>query len=328
MAGCHPDGRVTGAYRTDRQPGMTALLDVGCHLPALSVDIGDICVDADPKQMWTYRRLFGLKKVLRDPGQDLRPLLVAAVESLTELRGNEHRVRYVVLGRTIVPADRAGETLLEDVCSTLGLPNAVAFTLTQRACAAGLLAVDLAGRLLAADGDPDALALVLTGEKAFMPLLETIPESTVMGEATAACLVTANGERDRLLGVATRTLGQFAESVPPQPLHPDFVKDHNEVLAEVIRQACRDAGVEVDDLALLLPHNVNKLSWSWTCQLLNVPLDRVYLDNIAATGHCFGADPFVNYVHARAADRLRPGDLYLMAAVGLGATFTAAVLRH
>lgn len=309
---------------------MTALLDVGCHLPDLSVDVGDVCaaVDADPRLLWTFRRFYGLQSVRRAPDQDLRDLMSAAVGSLTALRGNEHRVRYVILARTVTTATRAGETPVEDVCAALGLPNAVAFTLTQHACATGLLAVDLAGQLLAGDGDPDALALVLTGEKVFNPILEIIPESTVMGESSAACLVSAAGDRDRLLGYATRTLGAYAEQFPPYPLDPRFLKDHNEVLAEVIRDACRAAGVGVDDLALILPHNVNRLSWSWTCRLLDVPLERVHLDNIPVTGHCFTADPFINYVHARDAGRLRPGDRYLMASVGLGATFSAAVLRH
>ncbi|KXK59029.1 3-oxoacyl-ACP synthase [Micromonospora rosaria] len=309
---------------------MTALLDVGCHLPELSVDVGDICaaVDAPPRLLWTFRRFYGLESVRRDPDRDLRATLTAAVESLSELRGNEHRVRYVILARTVTTVTPAGERPLEDVCAALGLPNAVAFTLTQHACATGLLGVDLAGQLLAADGDPDALALVLTGEKVFNPTLQIIPESTVMGESTAACLVAPGGDRDRLLGYATRTLGRYAEQFPPQALDSRFLKEHNEVLADVIRDAATAAGVGVEDLALILPHNVNRLSWSWTCQLLDIPLERVFLDNIPVTGHCFTADPFINHVHARRAGRLRPGDLYLMAAVGLGATFSAAVLRH
>lgn len=107
-----------------------------------------------------------------------------------------------------------------------------------------------------------------------------------------------------------------------------FLKEHNSTLAAVMREAADNAGAGLDDLALILPHNVNRLSWQWTCKLLGVPLDRVFLDNIPTTGHCFTADPFINHVDAREAGRLRPGDLYLMAAVGLGATFSAAVLRH
>ncbi|WDZ83426.1 3-oxoacyl-[acyl-carrier-protein] synthase III C-terminal domain-containing protein [Micromonospora cathayae] len=309
---------------------MTALLDVGCHLPDLAVDVGDVCaaVDADPRLLWTFRRFYGLQSVRRAPDLDLRGMMTAAVASLTALRGNEHRVRYVILARTVTTVAPAGEHPVEDVCVALGLPNAVAFTLTQHACATGLLAVDLAGQLLAGDGDPDALALVLTGEKVFNPVLEIIPESTVMGESSAACLVSAGGDRDRLLGYATRTLGRYAEQFPPHPLDPSFLKEHNDVLADVIRDACAAAGVGVDDLALILPHNVNRLSWQWTCRILDVPIERVYLDNVPVTGHCFTADPFINYVHARDTDRLRPGDLYLMASVGLGATFSAAVLRH
>lgn len=309
---------------------MTALLDVGCNVPDTSVDIGDIgaAVGADDRLMWTFRRFYGLSSVRRAPDQNLKDLLIAAARNLTELRGNEHRVRYVVAARTCATVTQVGEQPVEDACVALGLSNAVVFTLTQHACASGLLAVRLAGEMLDADGDPDALALVLVGEKVFSPELEMIPESTVMGESTAACLVTPGGHRDELLGYATRTLGQYCDGFPPFALDPNFLKDHNDLLAGVMRDACRHAGVDIADLALILPHNVNRLSWSWTCRVLDVPLDRVFLDNIPVTGHCFAADPFVNYVHARAAGRLNPGDLYLMASVGLGATFSAAVLRH
>jgi 3-oxoacyl-[acyl-carrier-protein] synthase III len=309
---------------------MTALVEVGCHIPELAVDIDEIGrgVGADDKLIWTFRRFYGLASVRRAPHQDLREILTAAVRSLESLRGNEHRVRHVVFARTVSTVAPADEDPIEDVCAALGLTEATAFTLTQHACATGLLAVEVAGRLLDADGDPDALALVVTGEKTFSDALQMIPESTVMGESTAACLVCADGERDRLLGYATRTHGRFGEDFPPHPLDPAFLKEHNQLLAEVMREAADAAGVALDDLALILPHNVNRLSWSWTCKLLHIPLERVFLDNVAVTGHCFTADPFINHVHATRAGLLKPGDLYLMASVGLGATFSAAVLRH
>ncbi|MDX3854829.1 3-oxoacyl-[acyl-carrier-protein] synthase III C-terminal domain-containing protein [Streptomyces sp. AK02-01A] len=309
---------------------MTALVEVGCHLPESSVGITEIGAEvaAEDSLMWTFRRFYGLRSVRRAPDDDLRTTLRSAVNSLTALRGNEHRVRYVVYARTVSTVEPAGENTVEDLCAELGLANAIGFTLTQHGCATGVFAMDLAGRLLAADGDATALALVVTGEKVFSRTLQIIPESTVMGEGTAACLVSADGQRDRLLGFATVTRGQYSGEFPPYPLDPMFLKEHNDTLAAVMRDAAEDAGVDFDDLALILPHNVNRLSWQWTCKALGISMDRVYLDNIPVTGHCFTADPFINYVHAREAGRLRPGDLYLMAAVGLGATFSAAVLRH
>ena len=64
------------------------------------------------------------------------------------------------------------------------------------------------------------------------------------------------------------------------------------------------------------------------CKQIGYPVERVLLDNVPVTGHCFCADSFINYQTARERDRLAPGDLYLMAAVGLGATFAAMVFEH
>ena len=309
---------------------MTAIVDIACHVPEQSVAVDDIGerVQAGEHLMRTFRKFYGLREVRRSQSTDVRETLLAAAANLPGLRGNEHRVRHVLYARTVSTIAPAGQNPLEDVCAALGLDNAAAFTLTQHGCATGLLGIELAGRLLASDGDPSALALVFAGETTFSPALQIIPESTVMGDCTAACLVGADGERDRLLGLAVRTYGQYAEGFPPYPLDPGFLKDHNELLAAVILEAAEAAGVSVGELAVILPHNVNRLSWVWTCRALGLPVERVYLDNVPVTGHCFAADPFINHVHARAAGRLRPGDLYLMASVGLGATFAAAVLRH
>jgi 3-oxoacyl-[acyl-carrier-protein] synthase-3 len=59
-------------------------------------------------------------------------------------------------------------------------------------------------------------------------------------------------------------------------------------------------------------------------------LTAVLLENVPVWGHVFCADAFVNYETALRQERLRPGDLFLLAAVGAGsgATFSAMLLRH
>jgi 3-oxoacyl-[acyl-carrier-protein] synthase-3 len=215
---------------------------------------------------------------------------------------------------------------LHDVCAKLGIDNALAFTLTQHACASGLLGVDLAGKLLADDGDPDALALVFTGEKAFTRGTQLLPGVTIMGEAAAACLVSASGERDKLLGYATLIAGEYYDQVDD----PDegFARRYPELLGDVLEEAVARAGLSWPEIALVLPHNVNRVSWVKIGKRLGVPLDRLYLDEVPKTGHCFAADSFVNQVSARAAGRLREGDAYVMAAAGLGAVCSAMVFRH
>ena len=88
------------------------------------------------------------------------------------------------------------------------------------------------------------------------------------------------------------------------------------------------AGLELDDIDLILPHNVNTVSWKRLCQAMGVPVARVLLDNVPVTGHSFCADAFINYRTAAERGRLHPGRKYLIAAVGSGATFSAMVFEH
>lgn len=313
---------------------MTTLVDVGAHVPTTRVPIRDLAdeLGLDHLELGVFERFFGLREVCTAPGDDLADLLVAAARAVPGLAGNEHRVRYVLGARTIATVAPVGVNPLHDAATRLGLDHAVVWTLTQHACASALLAVDVAGRLLASDGDPDALALVLTGEKAFSPGSRLIEGTTIMGEGTAAVLVGADGSARRagspVLSYATRTLGEYHQVPLPEELAGPFGVAYTEVLAEVVLEAVERAGLVLDDLALVLPHNVNRVSWRRLCSRLGLPIARVRLDDVPVTGHCFGADSFIGYAAARAEGRLRPGDPFLMVAVGLGATFSAMVLRY
>jgi 3-oxoacyl-[acyl-carrier-protein] synthase-3 len=316
---------------------MTTLVDVGAHVPATRVPIRDLAdeLGLDHLELGVFERFFGLREVCTAPDESLTDLLVAAARAVPGLAGNEHRVRYVLGARTIATVAPVGVNPLHDAAERLGLDHAVVWTLTQHACASALLAVDVAGRLLAADGDPDALALVLTGEKAFSPGSRLIEGTTIMGEGTAAVLVAADptgGLSARagspVLSYATRTLGEYHQVPLPEDLAAPFGVAYTEVLAEVVVEAVERAGLTLDDLALVLPHNVNRVSWRRLCSRLGLPIARVRLDDVPVTGHCFGADSFIGYAAARAEGRLRPGDPFLMVAVGLGATFSAMVLRY
>lgn len=313
---------------------MTTLVDVGAHVPTTRVPIRDLAdeLGLDHLELGVFERFFGLREVCTAPGEDLADLLVAAARAVPGLAGNEHRVRYVLGARTIATVAPVGVNPLHDAATRLGLDHAVVWTLTQHACASALLAVDVAGRLLASDGDPDALALVLTGEKAFSPGSRLIEGTTIMGEGTAAVLVGADGSARRagspVLSYATRTLGEYHQVPLPEELAGPFGVAYTEVLAEVVLEAVERAGLVLDDLALVLPHNVNRVSWRRLCSRLGLPIARVRLDDVPVTGHCFGADSFIGYAAALAEGRLRPGDPFLMVAVGLGATFSAMVLRY
>ncbi|WP_158839836.1 3-oxoacyl-[acyl-carrier-protein] synthase III C-terminal domain-containing protein [Saccharothrix deserti] len=309
---------------------MTALDAVSVYTPAFRVPIEDL---ADPLeltdiQVRLFRRFHGLDQIRFDPDRSLADLLHAAADGLTALRGREHRVRYVIHGRGMPVVVPYPHNPLHDVCRELGLEHALTFTVTQQSCASGLLAIDLAGRLLAGDPADDALALVLTGEKAFTRDARLLPGTSIFGEGASACLVSANGSRDRLLSYACSQRGEFDTEFGERA--EKFQREYRSSLAEVIHRAVGDAGLALDDIRLVLPHNVNVVTWQRLCLLIDFPVRRVLLSNVPANGHLFCTDAFANYQTARELGLLSEGDRYLVATVGAGAgaTFAAMVFEH
>ncbi|MHA6765394.1 3-oxoacyl-[acyl-carrier-protein] synthase III C-terminal domain-containing protein [Streptacidiphilus sp. PAMC 29251] len=309
---------------------MTALMAVAGYLPSTRVPIEDLAerFGLTPMQLKIFRRYHKLGQVGRDPDGSLLDLLRQAVAALEPLRGQEHRVRYVLHARTFPTVVPYPYNPLQELCQEFGLDHATVFAVGQHACASGLLAVDAAGRLLDADGDPDGLALVLAGEKAFTGESQMVPDTSFFGEGASACLVAPAGERDRLLSYATDLRGEFDTDEEEDAL--EFQRVYADALAAAIQAAVERAGLTMDAISLILPHNVNHVAWHQVCRTLNYPRERVLLDNVATAGHVFCADTFINYRTAQQQGLLRPGEPYVMAAAGAGrgATFSAMAFQH
>jgi 3-oxoacyl-[acyl-carrier-protein] synthase III len=317
---------------------VTALEAVSVYLPPLRMPIESLAgsLGLTDMQVKLFRRYHGLREVGRDPDTSLSGLLLKAAAGLHALRGQEHRVRYVLYARAMPVVAPYPVNPLHEVCEELGLSHALAFTVTHQSCAAGLLAVDLAGRLLAGDpevpagpaGPAGPLALVLAGEKAFTREAQVFADTTVFGEGASACLVSAFGGRDRVLSYVSTVRGDFDSATGENDAR--LQREYRPLLAGVMLRALDEAGLALEDIRVILPHNVNALTWGRMCTLLGFPRDRVLLDNIPDSGHVFCADLFANYQTACERGLLRPGDRYLAAAVGAGggATFAAMVFEH
>jgi len=312
------------------------------YLPPTRVSIESLAgpLGLTEMQVKLFRRFHGLREVGRDADASLYDLLMKAAAGLAELRGQEHRVRYVLYARTMPVIAPYPVNPLHEVCRALGLGHALAFTVAHQSCASGLLAIDMAGRLLAAEpagpagtgygraGGSGPLALILSGEKAFTREAQMFADTTVFGEGASACLVSAFGARDRLLAYASNVRGEFDSATGENDAR--LQREYRPSLAEVMGKALDEAGLTLDDIRVVLPHNVNLVTWQRMCLLLGFPRDRVLLDNIPTSGHVFCADVFLNYQTACERGLLEPGDRYLAAAVGAGggATFAAMVFEH
>jgi 3-oxoacyl-[acyl-carrier-protein] synthase III len=301
---------------------------LGAFVPDTTVSVEHLggLVGLTASQIHFYTRFLGLDQIATAPGVDLADMLSAAGGQA--LHGVDRGdVRFLLHAHTGQHAAPPSWHLLEQVRSSLGLRNASALGVSHQNCVIGLYAFQLA-RYLLYDAQPQEKALIVIGEKVLGPSSYLIPDTTVMGEAAAAYLVGRSPGGDRIIGQATRILGRFYQGLGgSDDLKAEYKTVYLDTLTQVMRQALARSAVEASDLVAVLPHNVNRMSWKRVARELGVPADRIYLDNVAKLGHCYGADPIINLVTARAAGRVGPGDLVLLASAGLGASFGAAVVR-
>ena len=137
------------------------------------------------------------------------------------------------------------------------------------------------------------------------------------------------GKNHRLLHQEMKIAGEFYRGVWLTAEESKlFEYQYVPLLSETILLAIKNAGLTLDNIRLILPHNVNLISWENTAKAMGLSLDKIYLNNVRKYAHCFGADIFINFVDVLAEKKLKPGDYYVMATVGLGATFAAAVFQY
>lgn len=94
----------------------------------------------------------------------------------------------------------------------------------------------------------------------------------------------------------------------------------------VILDTARDAGVDLRDVNLLVPHQSNLRIIESACDKLGLPMERV-LVNIDRYGNTSAASVAVGLHEARSEGRVKSGDLVMLAAFGAGLTWASTLLR-
>lgn len=310
--------------------GTTTLERIESFLPEHSVRIDELAgpLGLRRAEIGVFRKIYGLDRLRFEPGGGLFELVLPAAREAVRALPEGRRIGYVIHAhtmQTLAPPDVDPARVIRD---ELGLFEAESFALSQQACVSSLGAVDLAGELLRAEA-PDAYALVVTGERAYSPKVQLIPHSSIMAEAAAACLVTVDGAGDQVRSHVTRTLGKYAAGLEmSREEAQEFGRLYGAVLGEVILEAVARAGLGWGDIDLVIPHNVNTVSWKQTIKEMDADPERFFLDNIPVYSHLYSSDVFVNYATLRERDRLVDGRHYVLVSVGLGATFGAMVITH
>ena len=228
----------------------------------------------------------------------------------------------------------------------LGAREVTAYDLAGSGCAGFVLALDL-GLTRAAAKDRTVLVVgvelisrlmnwsdratcVLFGDGAGAAVVGRGEKVVEVLEATAG---TDGSKADILMREPGGTRRPFTPEVAATGEHLEIVFNGREVFREAVgrmsaaaREVAAGAGVGLEEVDLLVPHQANLRILNAIARSLELPPEKVY-SNVEEYGNTGSASVPLALCQARDAGRIAPGDLVLLAAFGAGFHWAAALLR-
>lgn len=216
--------------------------------------------------------------------------------------------------------------LVGKLAQELGLRRAVSFSVWGQFCVSILSAIRVARNMIRAGS---ANVVLLVGTDTFLgSYLREIDGITLQGEGGSAFLLRKNHPSNRLVALATRTDGSlYKGTCVSRDEYARFDLVYFLSMTRVIQQTLAAAKLTLDDIRLIIPHNVNRAGWERIVRQLKCPASKLFGRNIPRLGHMFGVDLIVNLADALETGAIGTGDRALLATAGMGANWGCAIIE-
>jgi 3-oxoacyl-[acyl-carrier-protein] synthase-3 len=280
-------------------------------------------------QAKTFSRIYGIQQISVADDYSIEDFLICAVKKLvSETNLQKNKVKVLIHAHTAKVINLFGSSIIKKIQDSEKFFDALTFGMSLNNCASTLDAMELAAYFLK-NHDQDSKAIVICGEKAFTPSVQLIPNTSLTSDAASACLINLNNARNRIIAMHSETHGQYAQGIwMDEKTAKDFEKNYIFLLMGSVNAVLKKASIKKSQLKMIIPHNVNLISWVNFSREFSFDRKKIYLDNVKKYAHCFGSDLLINYSDIVQKKLLQPGDYYLMATVGLGATFSTAIFQY
>ena len=320
---------------------MTATLvrGTGSALPKKVVTNADLAERIDTSDEWIVERTGIRQRHIAGEGETTSTLAIAASRAALEDAGIAGEDIDLIVLATATP-DNTFPATATKVQHALGCNGCVAFDVAA-VCSGFLYAIATADSLLRTGMGRRALVIgaetfsrildwedrttcVLFGDGAGAVVLERDPDAAD-DSGIISTRLHADGEQHDLLYVdggpsTTQTVGHLR--MKGREVFRHAVVNLANVLGEVIE----DAGVSVDDIDWVVPHQANARILDATAKKLGLPMEKV-VKTVDRHANTSAASVPLALDIARRDGRVKPGDLVMLEAMGGGFTWGASLIR-
>jgi 3-oxoacyl-[acyl-carrier-protein] synthase-3 len=298
----------------------------------------------DTSDEWIVTRTGISERHIADDDTSSADMACKAAERAMESAGVTHEDIDLVICGTVTPDYK----LPSNACvmqENLGFPNAAAFDVVA-ACTGFISGLSIANAFIATGQHRRAL-IVGTEKLSSFTNYEDRNTCVLFGDAAGAVVVEGCDDGRGVLASFIKSDGSYRPALWAKvggTRHPyvsgfpfdgsdkilmngsDIFKVAVRAMAKAAAKVIDDAGLTIDDIALVIPHQANIRIIDAVAKRLGIGRDRLFL-NIEKYGNTSAASVPLALDEASRAGRLKTGDNIVMVAFGGGLIWGAAVIK-
>ncbi len=246
----------------------------------------------------------------------------------------------LLLVATCTP-DRLIPSAASYVQRDLGLGTAASMDINA-ACTGFIYCLSVAGSMIESGAIDRALVIGAEKLSAYVSLQHR-PTGVLFGDGAGAVVLEATDADEGLLSMSISSDGELCDLlsvtatgtsyVEYEMSDPTIIMEGREVfrhavtrMGEAAEKAVHDAGLTLDDVDMLIPHQANVRIIDATARRMNLPAEKVYV-NIASYGNTSAATIPIALAEALEEGRIAPGANIVFVAFGGGLTWGAAAIK-
>jgi 3-oxoacyl-[acyl-carrier-protein] synthase-3 len=313
----------------------------GAYLPETVLTNADLASRVDTSDDWIVERTGIRRRHIALPGEFTSHLAFkAATAALLDARVTADQLDLVVVATTT--PDQTFPAVATAIQARLGMTRGAAFDV-QAVCSGFVFALAVADNFIKAG---QAKTVLVIGAETMSRLLDWSDRSTcvLFGDGAGAVVLQAgSGEGDAsdqgIIGTQLYSDGRlhdllFVDGGPSSTqstghlrmLGREVFKHAVLNTTAAIEAAARAAGVAVEDIDWIVPHQANQRILDTTARRLGISTSRI-ISTIAEHGNTSAASVPLALATAIADGRIKRGHLLLLEAMGGGFTWGAALVR-
>jgi 3-oxoacyl-[acyl-carrier-protein] synthase III len=320
------------------------IIGTGHYVPERSMPNSELETFLDTSDEWIAQRTGIRARRIAADDEACSDLCIKAAQRAIEDAGiSGEEIDLIIVG-TVTPDYLLPNTACF-VQEAIGATRAGGWDVTN-ACT-GFLSALMSAEAIVAAGGADT-ALVIGAEKLSTILNWQDRSSAILfGDGAGAMIIRADAERGRIIQTGSGMDGRQWDVIMREaggsrhPVDHDLVEQRkhlmtirgNEVFKfavrkfrELIRESLEECNLTIEDLDLVVPHQVNSRIIEAALGQLDIDMDKVFL-NLDKFGNTSAASVPIAFDEVRRSGRVKEGDLISMVAFGSGLAWGSALIR-